>query len=150
VFNTPGHSSCHISLLEEKEKSFAIGDITGYYDPEMDIFWPNYFYSLEDYCKSIIKMMEIPADRILLSHNGAIECDSRRHLAKALKATEIYHNEMLDKLDKGQSNEEICRNKADWIVSIGALASYNVLLFLCDLLIKSSQKDREKQLFTLP
>jgi glyoxylase-like metal-dependent hydrolase (beta-lactamase superfamily II) len=34
VYNTPGHSPCHISLFEEKEKSFAIGDITGYFDPE--------------------------------------------------------------------------------------------------------------------
>ena len=150
VFNTPGHSPCHISLFEGKEKSFAIGDITGYFDPEMDIFWPNYFYSLEEYCKSILRMMDIPGDRILLSHNGAIETKSSSHLAKALKATEIYHKEMIDRLDKGESNEEISRSKADWIVSIGALASYNVLLFLCDLLIKSSQKDRDKDLFNLP
>lgn len=150
VFNTPGHSPCHISLFEEKEKSFAIGDISGYFDPKMDIFWPNYFYSLEEYCKSIIRMMDIPGDRILLSHNGVIENNSGSHLAKALKATETYHKEMIDRLDNGESNEEICRDKADWIVSIGALASYNVLLFLCDLLIKSSQKDRDKDLFNLP
>ena len=150
VYNTPGHSPCHISLFEEKERSLAIGDIAGYFDPEMDIFWPNYFYSLEEYCKSIIRMMDIPGNRTLLSHNGAIEINSRTHLAKALKATETYHKEMIDRLDKGESNEEICRSKADWIVSIGALASYNVLLFLCDLLIKSSQKDRDKELFNLP
>jgi glyoxylase-like metal-dependent hydrolase (beta-lactamase superfamily II) len=150
VFNTPGHSPCHISLFEEKEKNFAIGDITGYFDPEMDIFWPNYFYSLEEYCKSIVRMMDIPGDRILLSHNGAIETNISSHCTKALKATEIYHKEMIDRLDKGESNEEICRDKADWIISIGALASYNVLLFLCDLLIKSSQKDRDKDLFNMP
>jgi glyoxylase-like metal-dependent hydrolase (beta-lactamase superfamily II) len=150
IFNTPGHSPCHISLFEEKEKSFAIGDITGYFDPEMDIFWPNYFYSLEDYCKSILRMMEIPADRVLLSHNGVIEGNSSKHLMKGLKATQIYHEEMLNRLDKGESNEDICKDKADWICSIGALASYNVLTFLCDLMIKNSQKDREKQLFTLP
>jgi len=150
VFNTPGHSPCHISLFEEKEKSFAIGDMTGYFDPEIDIFWPNYFYSLEEYCKSIIRMLNTQGDRILLSHNGAIETNSSGHLAKALKATEIYHKEMVDRLDKGESNEEICRDKADWIISIGALATYNVLLFLCDLLIKSSQKDRDKDLFNLP
>lgn len=143
VFNTRGHSPCHISLFEEEEKNFAIGDSTGYFDPERDIFWPNYFYSLEDYYKSILKMMEIEADRLLLSHNGVIECKSSRHFAKALKSTEIYHEEMLNRLDKGESNEEICRHKADWICSIGALASYNVLMFLCDVMIKNSQKDRE-------
>jgi hypothetical protein len=95
-------------------------------------------------------MMEIPGTRILLSHNGVIEVNSSRHLAKGLKATQAYHEEMLNRLDKGESNEEICKDKADWIVSIGALAYYNVLLFLCDLMIKNSQKDRGKDLFNFP
>jgi glyoxylase-like metal-dependent hydrolase (beta-lactamase superfamily II) len=149
VYNAPGHSPCHITLFEDKEKTLAIGDITGYYDPERDIFWPNYFYSLESYCDTIRKMLNIPASRLLLSHNGVIEGDSGRHLVKALKATEAYHQEMLDRTDKGESNEHICNDKADWIESIGALASRNILLLLCDLMIKNSQKDREKQLFTL-
>jgi len=150
IYQTPGHSPCHISLLEEKERSLSIGDITGYFDPERDIFWPNYFYSLEKYTESIKKMFSVPADRLLLSHNGVIETDSKKHLTKALKATEKYHNEMLDRTDRGESAEDICKDKADWIVSIGALASYDILLFLCNLMIKNSLKDRDKELFTLP
>ena len=150
VYQTPGHSPCHISLLEEKERSLSIGDITGYFDPERDIFWPNYFYSLEKYTDSIKKMFSVPADRLLLSHNGVIENDSKKHLTKAIKATEKYHNEMLDRTDRGESAEDICKDKADWIVSIGALASYDILLFLCNIMIKNSLKDRDKELFTLP
>ena len=48
VYNTPGHSPCHISFFEEKEGTVAIGDITVYHDPIKDIFWPNYFSSLVD------------------------------------------------------------------------------------------------------
>ena len=149
IFKTPGHSPCHISLFEEKEKSLSIGDITGYFDPEMDIFWPNYFYSLEKYTDSIKKMFSVPTKRLLLSHNGVIENDSKRYLTKALKATEAYHNEMLERTDRGDSMEDICKDKADWIVSIGALATYNILLFLCNIMIKNSLKDRDKDLFTI-
>ena len=149
IFNTPGHSPCHVSLFEEKEGTLAIGDITGYFDPEKDIFWPNYFSSLENYCDSIKKMLPLPAKRALLSHNGQIDGDIRGYLLKALKATEIYHHEVLDKIDKGEDEKKMSTEKADWICSIGALASYDVLIFLCKLLINNSQKDRGKDLFTV-
>jgi glyoxylase-like metal-dependent hydrolase (beta-lactamase superfamily II) len=150
VYATPGHSPCHISFFEEKEKSLSIGDMTGYFDPIRDVFWPNYFYSLEKYTDSIKRMFSVPADRLLLSHNGVIENDSQRYLTKALKATEAYHNEMIERTDKGESKEDISKDKANWIVSIGALATYNILIFLCNVMIKNSLKDRDKDLFTLP
>jgi 2-aminobenzoylacetyl-CoA thioesterase len=147
VFNTPGHSPCHISFFEEKEGTLSIGDMTGYYDPEKDIFWPNYFFSLESYCNSIKKVMDLPAKRGILSHNGNIEGNIKDYFEKALKATETYHKEILDKLGRGEDEAKIASDKADWIVSIGALASYNVLIFLCKLLIGTSQKEKDKNLF---
>jgi 2-aminobenzoylacetyl-CoA thioesterase len=149
VFETPGHSPCHISFFEEKEGIAAIGDITGYFDPEKDVFWPNYFFSLESYCNSIKKMLKLPAKRAILSHNGQIDGNVKEYFEKALRATETYHHEILDKLDAGESEDKISSEKADWICSIGALASYNVLIFLCKLLINSSIKDRDKNLFTI-
>ncbi len=56
VYETPGHSPCHISLLEEKEKTLVVGDATGFYVPEKDMLWPNYFESLGKYCGSIKKL----------------------------------------------------------------------------------------------
>jgi glyoxylase-like metal-dependent hydrolase (beta-lactamase superfamily II) len=149
VFETPGHSPCHISFFEEKEGTVAIGDITGYYDPLKDIFWPNYFFSLESYCNSIKKILSLPSKRAILSHNGEIHGNIKEYFQKALRATEIYHNEILNKLDKGETEEKMCSEKADWICSIGALATYNVLTFLCKLLINASHKDRDKDLFTM-
>jgi len=148
VFETPGHSPCHISFFEEKEGTVALGDMTGYFDPVKEIFWPNYFFSLESYCNSIKKMLALPSKRAILSHNGQIDGNIKEYLQKALKATEIYHNEILDKTDKGETDEKMSSEKADWICSIGALATYNVLTFLCKLLINSSLKDRGKDLFT--
>lgn len=149
VFETPGHSPCHISFFENKEGIITIGDMTGYYDPEKDIFWPNYFFSLESYCNSIRKVFALPSKRAILSHNGELNCNIKEYFEKALKATEIYHNEILDKLEKGETVESMCKEKADWICSIGALATYDALIFLCKLLISASQRDKDKGLFTL-
>ncbi len=64
VYDTPGHSPCHISLYDEREGTLVIGDATGLYDPEKDMFWPNYFESLELYCSSIKKLATLPAKRV--------------------------------------------------------------------------------------
>jgi 2-aminobenzoylacetyl-CoA thioesterase len=149
VFNTPGHSPCHISLFEEKEGTVTIGDMTGYYDPLKDIFWPNYFFSLEAYCNSIKRMMTVPAKRGILSHNGEIDGNIKEYFQKALHATESYHRDIIERVDRGDGEEKMCMEKADWICSIGALASYEVLIILCRLLIGSSLKDRDKDLFSI-
>jgi glyoxylase-like metal-dependent hydrolase (beta-lactamase superfamily II) len=150
VFHTPGHSACHISLVEEHEHTMAIGDMTGYFDPGMDVFWPNYFASLEDYCASIKKMTSVYASRGLLSHNGVIEGDMRIHMGKALQATETYHLGLLRKLDHGEERERICTDTTDWVCnSLGALASNKVIQFLCKVMLKNSTAARGKDLFRL-
>jgi glyoxylase-like metal-dependent hydrolase (beta-lactamase superfamily II) len=147
VFNTPGHSPCHISLFEEKEKNLVAGDMTGFFDRERDVFWPNYFHSLEHYCSSIKRMAAFPAERILLSHNGVVNMDAKTYMHKAMRATERYHQELVERLDRGEDKKAICSEKADWVVSLGPLANRKVIEFLCNLLTKNSQKESEKGLF---
>ena len=146
VFSTPGHSPCHISLFEEKEKHLVAGDMTGFFDPETeeDVFWPNYFQSLEHYCSSIKRMASIPAERILLSHSGVVNMDAKTYMQKALKATEAYHQELVDRLANGEDRKAINSEKRDFVISLGPLAYSNVIEFLCNLLTKNSQKESEK------
>ena len=47
VIETPGHSPCHTSYYEDKDSVLTIGDATGFFNPRKDVFWPNYFESLE-------------------------------------------------------------------------------------------------------
>ena len=68
-------------------------------------------------------------------------------MESALNVTAIYHQELIDGLDRGESDEDICRSKADFVCSLGALASYDVISFLCSLLLKQSQKARGKPIF---
>ena len=106
VFDTPGHSPCHISLLEEKEGTLVVGDATGFYVPEKDMHWPNYFESLGKYCGSIKKLAGLNAQRAVLSHNGAIKGDVRLYLEKAMRATEKYHKELVERTSRGETRED--------------------------------------------
>ena len=97
-----GHSPCHISLYNRSEGILVVGDATGFHVSEKDVFWPNYFSSLEDYCSSIEKLATLPSRIAALSHNGVISGDIKSYLQKALKATENYHQEMLERLGNGE------------------------------------------------
>jgi glyoxylase-like metal-dependent hydrolase (beta-lactamase superfamily II) len=138
IFETPGHSPCHIALFEEKEGILALGDTSGFYVPEKDVFWPNYFESLEKYCNTIRKLAALPAKRAVLSHNAVIEGNVRQHLKKAMEATEKYHQELMERLAKGELFEEIAMEKARFVDSLTDIQPFKVIYDLCKVLIKNS------------
>jgi glyoxylase-like metal-dependent hydrolase (beta-lactamase superfamily II) len=147
VYETPGHSPCHIALFEEKEGTLALGDTSGFYVPEKDVFWPNYFESLEKYCHSIRKLAALPAKRAVLSHNAVIEGDVRQHLAKAMKATEKYHQELMERLANGELSEEIAMEKARFVDSLTDIQPFKVMYDLCKVLIKNSLQNGKEDHF---
>ena len=139
VHDTPGHSACHISLYEERENFLAIGDAAGFYVPEKDVFWPNYFQSLEIYCESIRKLSDLPAAGAALSHNGIIQGDVKGHLHKAMSATEDYHKELLQRLRMGEIAEKIALEKARFVSGLTDIQPFRVMYDLCKVMIKRSQ-----------
>jgi len=140
VYETPGHSFCHISLFEESEGTLIVGDASGFYVPEKDAFWPNYFVSLENYCDSIRKLASLPAKRGVLSHNCVIEGDVSTHLKKAMKATEAYHKELLERVAKGEDIESIAMDKARYVDSLTDIQPFKIMYDLSRLMINRSQK----------
>jgi len=150
-YDTPGHSPCHISLYEEKERTLVIGDTTGFCYPDRNIYWPNYFSSLEDYCSSIRKLSTLGARRCALSHNNLVEGTVRIHLERALKSTEMYHLELLERTSGGEDADKIALEKAQWVQSITDILPFKVMHNLCKVLIKRSQKEADKNiLFSIP
>lgn len=149
IHDTPGHSACHISLFEEKEDFLAIGDAAGFYVPEKDVFWPNYFNSLESYCESIRKLSALPAARAALSHNGIIQGDVKGHLHKAMRATEDYHRELLQRLTMGEIAEKIALEKARFVSGLTDIQPFRVMYDLCKLMIKRSQTNGKGLSFSL-
>ncbi len=151
VYETPGHSPCHISLYNESQGIVVVGDATGFYVPEKDTFWPNYFNSLEAYCESIRKLAALPARRGVLSHNYVIEEDVAGYFRKALGATESYHREMLARLGKGEDTEEIALDKARWVNTLTDDHPFDIMYSMAKILLRRSQAEADKNnLFSLP
>ena len=151
VYNTPGHSPCHITLNDENMGTLVIGDTTGFYDPAKDALWPNYFESLENYCHSIQKISTLPVDRIVLSHKGVVEIGARTYFEKVMKRTKAYHMEMLERINKGENLETIAIERAKWVSSITDIQPFEVMSSMTKLLIKRSLSASKKQnLFNLP
>lgn len=150
VHETPGHSPCHISLYNQSQGIVVVGDATGFYVPEKDVFWPNYFNSLEAYCDSIRKLAALPARIGALSHNGVV-FDVWRHLEKALAATEAYHKEMLAKLGDGEDAKKVSLGTARWVYTFTNMQPFEVIHGLTRLMLKRSQAAAgKKDLFNLP
>ena len=151
AYNTPGHSPCHISFYNERDGILVVGDATGFYLPERGIFWPNYFESLDSYCNSIRKLANLQARRFALSHNGVVDGVISNYLQKAMRATESYYLEMLERLKRGEDPEKIALEKANWVNSITDIQPFSVMHSLAKLLISSYKSDANKEnLFTIP
>jgi len=150
VHETPGHSLCHLSFFEEKEAVLVAGDATGFYVPEKNTFWPNYFYSLEAYCESLRKLYTLPARQAALSHNGMINNDVKGYLRRAMKATENYHLEQIHLLARGLAKEKIALEKARFVDSLTDIQPFKVMYDLCRVLLKQSQTAGSDLSFALP
>jgi glyoxylase-like metal-dependent hydrolase (beta-lactamase superfamily II) len=139
VYETTGHSPCHLSYYEESEQILALGDATGFYVPEKDLFWPNYFNSLEEYCNSIKKLYALSARLGVLSHNYIIRDNVGQYLKKAMQATKAYHKEMLARLEAGEDPEDIAMEKARWVNTLTDEHPFEIMYILSKVLIKKSQ-----------
>ena len=151
IYDTPGHSSCHISLHNESQEILVIADATGLYDFERDLFWPNYFDSLETYCNSIRKLAGLPATIGALSHNGIINGEVKQHLQKAIKATESYHTQMLKNEGNGRDPSKVALETAKWVYTFTNMQPFATIHGLSKLMMKRSLSAADKKnLFTIP
>ncbi len=149
IIETPGHSPCHISAYESSEKTLMIGDATGFYVPEKDVFWPNYFFSLDAYLESIRKLAAVPAGRAVLSHNAVIEKDVRAYFEKALAATRDYHENILKEIGRGKSVETIALEGTQFVSSLTDIQPFKVIYDLCKQMINRSREAGKEVSFSL-
>jgi 2-aminobenzoylacetyl-CoA thioesterase len=151
LYETPGHSPCHTTYYNPSEGIVTVGDATGLYDPDKDQFWPNYFDALDTYCKSIRKLYALHARYGALSHNGVVKGDVNNHFAKAMKATESFHNGMLQRVAAGEDPKKVAYDLAKWVYTFTNMQPFETIYGLSRLMMKRSQAlaDR-KDLFTLP
>ena len=144
MYQTPGHSSCHVSYYNQGEGIVIIADATGLYNAQKDLFWPNYFDSLESYCASMRKLALLGASIGALSHNGIVR-DATGHVRKAVKATEDYHNRMLERVAKGEDPKKVALDLARWVYTFTNLQPFEVIFGLARLMMKRSQAAAGKE-----
>lgn len=94
---TPGHSDCSLSFHEPAMGILIIADATGYYIPESEYFWPNYFADYGAYLESIRRLAALNAEVLCLGHNAVIKgCDAvRAYFDGAIAAAEAWHRRIL-------------------------------------------------------
>ena len=149
IIDTPGHSQCHISAYEKTEGTLMVGDATGFYVPEKDIFWPNYFLSLKHYIESIKKLATFPAKRAVLSHNAVVEGNVHRYFESAMGATRKYHENLLTQLERGNSAESIALEGAQFVNTLTDIQPFKVMYDLCKLMINRSRENGDTLHFNL-
>ncbi len=109
VLATPGHSECSLSFYEPQEKILIISDASGYYMPQDDSWWPNYFADYGAYVASIERLAGLNAEVLCLSHNAVIRGaeEVRSYLRRALAATRQYHDAILAEAKSGKAVRQI-------------------------------------------
>jgi hypothetical protein len=122
-----------------------ISDATGYYVPEYDIWWPNYFTDYGAYVRSIERLATLDADVVCLSHNAVIRGadDVRDYFRRALEVTQAYHQRIVANARAGRPAEEIAATLGAEVYQKTQLMPPDFFVKNCGLLVKISLKYAE-------
>jgi glyoxylase-like metal-dependent hydrolase (beta-lactamase superfamily II) len=142
VLATPGHSDCSLSFHEPERGILVISDATGYYLPEPDFWWPNYFVDYAAYVASIRRLAGLNAEALCLSHNAALTgaADIRAYFEGALAATEAWHSRIVGAVKAGRDARELAGELGSEVHARIGLLPADFFQKNCSLLIKASTK----------
>jgi len=142
VLETPGHSDCSLSFYDAARRVLIISDATGYYVPQHDTWWPNYFTDYGAYVRSIERLAALDTDVLCLSHNGVIRGadDVRDYFRRALQVTQAYHERIVADAKTGKPAEEIAAALGAEVYQKTQLMPPDFFVKNCGLLVKMSLK----------
>jgi len=142
VLETPGHSDCSLSFYDRVRRVLIISDATGYYVPEYDTWWPNYFADYGAYLRSIERLAALDADVLCLSHNGVVRgaADIQDYFRRALAVTQAYHERIVADARAGKTPEEIAAALGAEVYEKTQLMPPDFFVKNCGLLVKISLK----------
>ena len=142
VLATPGHSDCSLSFYEPGSSILIISDATGYYIPQHNYFWPNYFTGYAAYLRSIRKLALLRTEILCLSHNAVIKgADAvKAYFDGAIASTENYHKRIVTETQNGKTPEQIAETLGEEIYEKTQLMPLPFFQKNCTLLIKQSLK----------
>ena len=140
VIATPGHSDCSLSFHDAGQKTLIISDASGYYIPEPDYWWPNYFTGYEAYVKSMESLAALGAEVLCLSHNGVIKGagDVASYFDGAISATKAYHSRIVDEAKAEKPVRAIAEELGAEVHARTQLLPIDFFQKNCSLLVKQS------------
>jgi 2-aminobenzoylacetyl-CoA thioesterase len=144
---TPGHSDDSLSFHEPDRGILIISDATGYYIPESEYFWPNYFSDYGAYLESIRRLTNLDADIVCLSHNAVIKGDKaiRSYFDKATVAAESWHARIIQAVeDQGKGTDVIAAELGAEVYKKTQLLDVKFFQKNCEQLVKQSVKYADK------
>lgn len=140
VLATPGHSDCSLSFHEPEKGILVISDAAGYYLPDGDYFWPNYFSSYGDYRASLRRLADLDAEILCLSHNAMITgaVDIRVFLEAAIAAAESWHRRIVSAARDGREPRDIAEELGAAVYEKTQLLPLDFFQKNCGVLVKQS------------
>jgi glyoxylase-like metal-dependent hydrolase (beta-lactamase superfamily II) len=142
VLETPGHSDCSLSFHEPNQGILIISDATGFYMPESNEWWPNYFSSYGAYVDSIKRLAGLDAEILCLSHNAVVTGadDVKTYFAEVIAATEAYHARIVEQAHAGRSVREIAEGLGTEVYEKAPLLPLDFFQKNCALMVRQSLK----------
>jgi glyoxylase-like metal-dependent hydrolase (beta-lactamase superfamily II) len=142
VLETPGHSDCSLSFHEPTAGILVISDATGYYLPDHEWWWPNYFTGYGAYLDSMQRLSALSAKVLCLSHNAAVTGTDgvKAYFDGAIAATEAYHRRIVGEAKEGKDAREIAEQLGREVHEKTQLMPLDFFQKNCGLLVKQSMK----------
>ena len=142
VLETPGHSDCSLSFFEPEDKILFISDATGYYIPEQDCWWVNYFSGYQSYLDSMRRLAGLDAEILCLGHMAVVKGvdDVKQYFADAIAATQQCHQRIIEEIKAGRTAQQIAEDLGSEASEKIQLVPLDFLRKNCSLLVKQSMK----------
>lgn len=140
VLETPGHSDCSLSFHEPDRGILIISDVSGYYLPDQNWWWPNYFSSYTATLDSLRRLASLKAEVLCLSHNAVIRGATgiADYFKGALAATETYHQRIVDEARSGKPSRVLAEQLGSEVFAKTQLLPLDFFQKNCALLVKQS------------
>lgn len=142
VLATPGHSDCSLSFFEPTRKILVAADVTGFFMPAKDTWWPMYFSDCTAYLNANRRLAALGAEVLCLSHNAVVTGvdEVKTYFERSIAATEAYHRRIIDAVKGGQDPRELAKVLGAEIHAQTGTLPVDFFEKNCSLLIKHSLK----------
>ena len=142
VLQTPGHSDDSLSFHEPSRGILLVSDAVGYYMPDHDAWWPDYFTGYGTYLDSIERLSALGAEILCLGHGGVVkEAEAvKAHLDRSIEAAKQYHERIVEEVKSGKPTRQIAEQLGSEVYEKAPLLPLEFFQKNCSLLVKQSLK----------